>query len=153
MGEPPKLRFPVRCVRTEMTLAERLDRCDLRKIASDLRRFLLIESFQCFIALRSGAEDRAIYAIQPPFFACFLQRRGKVGLPPTMLNGLTLPPPSSVLAMAVFAARLRERAAQATLTPLPPAELLTRRWLRQADKHGDGEQLCRRRQGQALLQS
>ena len=76
-----------------------------------------------------------------------------MGLPPTMLNGLTLPPPSSVLAMAVFAARLRERSAQATLTPLPPAELLTSRWLRQADKHGDGEQLYRRRQGQALLQS
>ena len=40
-----------------------------------------------------------------------------------MLNGLTLPPPTSVLAMAVFVARLRGRAAQATLTPLPPAEL------------------------------
>ena len=142
-----------------MALAERKIACDLRKIASDLRRFLLIESFQCFIALRSGAEDRAIYAIQPPFFACFLQRRGKVGLPPTMLNGLTLPPPTRVLAMAVFAARLRERAAQATLTPLPPAELVTRharlgaRWLWHADKHGDGKQLRRRRQGQALLQS
>ena len=43
-----------------------------------------------------------------------------------MLNGLTVQPPTKVLAMAVFAARLRERAAQATLTPLPPAELLTR---------------------------
>jgi hypothetical protein len=31
-----------------------------------------------------------------------------------MLNGLTVPPPTKVLAMAVFAARLRERAAQAT---------------------------------------
>ena len=79
-------------------------------------------------------------------------------MPPTMLNGLTSPTPTSVLAMAVFAARLRERAAQATLTTLPPAELMTRRrlgarWLWHADKHGDGKQLRRRRQGQALLQS
>ena len=69
MGEPPRLSFAAPSLRTEMTLAERKIACDLRKIASDLRRFLLIESFQCFIALRSGAEDRAIYAIQPPFFA------------------------------------------------------------------------------------
>ena len=38
-----------------------------------------------------------------------------------------MPPPTKLLAMAVFATRPRERAAQATLTPLPPAELLTRR--------------------------
>ena len=82
-----------------------------------------------------------------------------MGLPPTMLNGLTLPPPTRVLAMAEFAARLRERAAQATFSRHELRRRQRRqgrlgaRWLWHADKHGDGEQLRRRRQGQALLQS